>query len=184
MLIGYKEWSLVCEALGAGVQTLLLRRGGIAEGREGFAFKYSRFYLFPTLFHQQEEQVRWSPSRQQELRSGDGSWLISQEVEVMATAILTDWEKVEALAPFHIWKEGVVRERFGYEGGNRIHAALVRVKKLSGTLCFAETKELRGCRSWVEYPGVEERSPGESRSVLTNEAFSIIQTRVEILLKS
>jgi hypothetical protein len=34
--VGFKEWALVCEALGRGEQTIILRKGGIAEGRGGF----------------------------------------------------------------------------------------------------------------------------------------------------
>ena len=48
----------MCEALGAGRQSIILRKGGIAEGREGFSFKHSQFFLFPTWFHEQPEMVR------------------------------------------------------------------------------------------------------------------------------
>ena len=44
-----KEWASVCEALGAGEATLLLRKGGIAE--KGFSVKASDFALLPTAFH-------------------------------------------------------------------------------------------------------------------------------------
>jgi hypothetical protein len=50
--VGFKEWALVCEALGTGEQTILLRKGGIAEGRDGFGFRHSEFFLFPTFFHE------------------------------------------------------------------------------------------------------------------------------------
>ena len=56
--VGFKEWALVCEALGRGEQTVLLRKGGIAEGRAGFGFRHSEFFLFPTFFHEQIEKVR------------------------------------------------------------------------------------------------------------------------------
>ena len=55
---GFKEWALVCEALGRGEQTILLRKGGIAEGREGFGFRHDEFFLFPTFFHEQLVKVR------------------------------------------------------------------------------------------------------------------------------
>jgi hypothetical protein len=53
MSIGFKEWALVCEALGNGTQSIILRKGGIAEGRDGFRFKHDEFLLFPTLYHEQ-----------------------------------------------------------------------------------------------------------------------------------
>ena len=49
--VGFKEWAVVCEAMGRGRQSIILRKGGIAEGREGFSFKYPEFFLFPTWFH-------------------------------------------------------------------------------------------------------------------------------------
>ena len=56
--IGFKEWALVCAALGEGRQTVIIRKGGIAEGRAGFAFQHREFFLFPTFFHEQLERVR------------------------------------------------------------------------------------------------------------------------------
>jgi hypothetical protein len=31
--VGFKEWAIVGEALGRGGQSIILRKGGIAEGR-------------------------------------------------------------------------------------------------------------------------------------------------------
>ncbi len=56
--IGLKEWSLVCDALGRGEQSVILRKGGIAEGRDGFSFRYNEFFLFPTFFHERIGKVR------------------------------------------------------------------------------------------------------------------------------
>lgn len=55
---GFKEWALVCEALGRGRQSIILRKGGIAEGRDGFSFRHNEFFLFPTWFHEQPAKVR------------------------------------------------------------------------------------------------------------------------------
>src|SRR5438445_10939324 len=62
--IGFKEWAVVCEALGRGRQSIILRKGGIAEGRDGFSFKHKDFYLFPTWFHEQPQKVRSEPDWQ------------------------------------------------------------------------------------------------------------------------
>ena len=59
--IGFKEWALVCRAMGEGRQTVIIRKGGIAEGRDGFAFRYREFFLFPTFFHEQLDRVCLSP---------------------------------------------------------------------------------------------------------------------------
>ena len=56
--IGFKEWAVVCEALGAGGQSVIIRKGGIVEGREGFQFRHREFFLFPTFFHEQLTRTR------------------------------------------------------------------------------------------------------------------------------
>ena len=55
---GFEEWSRVCAALGAGAQSVILRKGGIHEGRGGFWWKHDRFFLFPTHFHEQRAAQR------------------------------------------------------------------------------------------------------------------------------
>ncbi len=39
---GFKEWSSVCQAIADGRQTIIIRKGGIAEGRDGFMFQAPR----------------------------------------------------------------------------------------------------------------------------------------------
>src|SRR5207244_11867275 len=56
--VGFKEWSLLCDALGRGRQSVILRKGGIAEGRGGFSFRHREFFLFRTFFHEQVAKVR------------------------------------------------------------------------------------------------------------------------------
>jgi hypothetical protein len=48
-LVSLKEWAPVAAALGAGEQTILLRKGGIREPR--FTPEAKQFFLFPTSFH-------------------------------------------------------------------------------------------------------------------------------------
>ena len=54
----FKEWEGIVEALGHGAQILILRKGGIAEGRAGFQVKHPKFWLFPTGYHQQWEKTK------------------------------------------------------------------------------------------------------------------------------
>ncbi len=55
--IAFKEWAVVCAALAAGRQTIILRKGGIDEGREGFRVAHYEFWLLPTRFHQDPSQL-------------------------------------------------------------------------------------------------------------------------------
>src|SRR5437870_90766 len=108
--VGFKEWALVCEALGRGEQSIILRKGGIAEGRDGFGFKHDEFFLFPTFFHEQVEKVRSGltsvPGR------AEGKVEIKYFAKVEFATVVNDWETLLKLEPFHIWQPDVMRERF------------------------------------------------------------------------
>ena len=148
--IGFKEWALVCEALGTGRQSVIIRKGGIAEGPDGFAFRYREFFLFPTFFHEQLERVRESsgvlptpPAKEIEVR---------YLARVTETRVLTDWEEVRKLEPLHVLRESVVRERFEYDNAPGVHVAFVDVFRLDPVWHFPDAKSYRGCRSWLKLP--------------------------------
>lgn len=147
--VGFKEWAVVCEALGRGEQTILLRKGGISEGRAGFGFRSPEFFLFPTFFHEQLGKVRTPAVGLPKLR--DGEIAISYWAKVEAQAKITSWEAAEALEPFHILAKSVVRERFEYKEA-RLHVALVRIFRLEPPWTFPDQPVYGGCRSWVNLP--------------------------------
>lgn len=153
--IGFKEWAFVCDALTQGVQTIILRKGGIHEGRGGFEFKHRDFFLFPTWFHTQAEKLRWVPAGAQAAFPPEDE---RKTVDVSGFARLenvwrvTDWAKVEKLAPLHIWKDEVIRERFVYDEESCLHVALVRAYRLPAVWTFPYQRSYGGCRSWVTLP--------------------------------
>ena len=148
--VGFKEWALVCEALGRGSQSIILRKGGIAEGRDGFSFKHREFFLFPTWFHEQPEKVRdaglYMPLQ------NDGLIAISYAAQVDISRTITSWKIAEALIPLHILQPEVVRERFEYDEAPGLHLAFVRVFRLDPVWTFPNDKKYGGCRSWVKLP--------------------------------
>src|SRR5690349_18365047 len=56
--VAFKEWSGVCDALVEGRQSLIVRKGGIAEGPRGFAPEHAAFWLYPTHVHEAEQGLR------------------------------------------------------------------------------------------------------------------------------
>lgn len=154
--IGFKEWQVVCDAIASGRQTLLLRKGGIHEGRHGFSFAHSSFFLFPTRFHAQGDHVREGAVKLlPEWQPGD-LVRITHHVEARCAVTLTDWQAVKALEPHHIYSESTVRDRFDWEGkgmaSGSIHAALIRVRKLANVWELPYQSSFGGCRSWIQLP--------------------------------
>src|SRR4030095_6185713 len=125
---GFKEWALVCEALGSGRQSVIIRKGGLAEGRDGFAFRHREFFLFPTYFHEQLDRVRVPDGVLPEPRPNEIE--IHYFARVNEARVVTNWEEVRALESQHILREEVVRERFEYDGAPGVHVALVEVFRL------------------------------------------------------
>src|SRR3954463_15272356 len=56
--IAFKEWAGVCAALAEGRQSLIVRKGGIAEGPRGFAPEHDLFWLYPTHVHEAAQGLR------------------------------------------------------------------------------------------------------------------------------
>jgi hypothetical protein len=147
--VGFKEWALVCAALGRGEQSILLRKGGIAEGRDGFGFRHSEFFLFPTFFHEQVLKIRnWDtqipPNR-------DGQIEICYFAKLEEQKEITSWVMALRLEPFHVLAESVVRERFQSKKAG-LHVALIRVFRVKPPWIFANKPAYGGCRSWVNLP--------------------------------
>lgn len=147
--VAFKEWALVCEALGRADQAILLRKGGIAEGRAGFGFRHSEFFLFPTFFHEQLVKVRTPGARIPAAREGEIE--IRYWAKLEAQQDVTSWPMAAALEPLHILQESVVRERFEYKEAG-LHVALVRVFRLEPSWKLEDKPAYGGCRSWVELP--------------------------------
>ena len=151
--VGFKEWALVCDLLTSGQQSLILRQGGIHEGRGGFEWKHRGFFLVPTWFHTQAEKLRGDfaatafPPEEERTRVD-----IDGYAELAEVWKVTDWARVEAIAPLHAWKEEVVRERFVYDDESCLHIALVRAWRLPRRWTFPYSKSYGGCRSWVNLP--------------------------------
>ena len=151
MSIAFKEWAIICDTLGSGGQSIILRKGGIHEGRDGFSFKHGEFHLFPTLFHEQIARTSLPPSTP--IPTGIPSRIgIRQFARVEWTATITSLETALRLAPFHVWNEEVVRERFHYDEAPGLHLAFLRIYRCEPQWSFPDEPKYGGCRSWVTIP--------------------------------
>lgn len=154
--IGFKEWLGVCTHLGAGATSLLLRKGGIHEGREGFSFKHERFFLFPTGFHEAAEGLKVPAPACDVVPATEENGVLIRHFAIADWAVLLrDREIIEALDAHHMWTSQVVWERYSYSEkleADCISVAFVRVYKLPETWSFPYQPNFGGCRSWVDLP--------------------------------
>ena len=156
MSIGFKEWLDVCAHLGGGTTSLLLRKGGIHEGREGFSFKHEQFFLFPTGFHQAVTGLTApAPANDLVAASEEAGVSIRHFCIASFARLIRNRETIEALAPYHFWAPEVVWERYSYSDkleADCLSVAFVRVFQLSEPWHIPYRPGFGGCRSWVELP--------------------------------
>jgi hypothetical protein len=172
--VGFKEWSLVCDALGRGEQSIILRKGGIAEGREGFSFRHREFFLFPTFFHEQVGKVRIASAN---LPGARDTIAIRWYAKVERGLRIVSLRIAEALAPLHILTPEVVRERFGYKDEG-LQVAFLRVFEISPSWILKNEKRFAGCRSWVDLPSPPEM---KMRSVVDDAAHQRLRAEFDWL---
>jgi hypothetical protein len=155
----FKEWSAIVDALGAGVQTIILRKGGISEGRGGFEpARAGRFWLFPTRFHAQREKLKpaaapfCDAADTQGEAEGQPLRAFHFYADLVSHRFLTDWNEVAGFNAHHLWTEATVRERFEWAKPAGVHLLCVRVHRLAEALALPAGPDLGGCKSWVELP--------------------------------
>lgn len=172
--IAFKEWAIVVDALGRGEQIVILRKGGISEGRGGFQVEHPRFLLFPTLFHQQRESV--IPSAQARYDEIAASFPPADRLRIEFLADVVEWRRLEALTDAerlrgqHIWRDEVIAERFDWGRKKNIFAMAVRVSRLREAVELPMLPSYGGCKSWIELE--EDIDVSHATAVLSEAEFA------------
>jgi hypothetical protein len=177
----FKEWEGIVGALGRGAQIVILRKGGIAEGRAGFSAKHPRFWLFPTRFHQQWEQTK-PDLRRFAAPSAEGAKEVVLEyfAEVTDAVYLESWPQVARLDGDHFWGEDILRERFEYHDRPGmtpgLHLLIVRVWRVNLPHRLAPSPAYDGCKSWIDVPA--DWSQDIASLVVPTEEFATRRSRI------
>jgi hypothetical protein len=177
--VAFKEWAVVVDALLRGEQIILLRKGGLREGRGGFQIEHPEFLFFPTLFHQQRESV--IPAAQARFDEIAPHFAPPEVLRLEAFARVIEWRRLESLQAArqlrgqHIWRDDVIDERFDWGRDKHIYALAVRVFYLGHKVELPVRPAYGGCKSWIE---LEEDVPlTGARPVLKDAAFARMLAR-------
>lgn len=177
--IAFKEWAAICAALGAGAQTLILRKGGIHEGREGFRVAHPEFWLFPTYVH--EAQAGLAPDAAPFLeralteRPQPGLVRLAQYAVVSDVFDVRNEALLANLAGLHLWSPRTIGDRFRYRQPGLI-VLTVRTFAREEPLVIPDSPHFGGCRTWVELPSA--LATGGFRPVLADEEFARLRERI------
>ena len=145
----YKEWLGVLDAFKTGEQSILLRKGGIAEGPGGFLPEHPVFWLYPTELHQAEQGLKRDSLRPlTESSAVPGRVAIELLVVSVQAMALDRWEQVEALEPFHVWTRQTIQRRFAYRSPG-LWLLVPRVFQRTSPVLIPDRVEHQGCKTWV-----------------------------------
>ena len=177
-----KEWASVCAALASGRQSILLRKGGIAEPTGDFQVQSNWFWLYPTYVHQQQNQLR------------ETEWLEKCEIfkaqpkkirffhlaEVVETYHLMNLDILEKLEHFHVLSKECISSRFAYRNPG-LTLMLVKTHEISKPVEIDETPFYLGCKSWVNLESPLDAS--DISPVLSSDKCSAELEKIKALIK-
>jgi hypothetical protein len=170
----FKEWAVVCRALAEGRQTVILRKGGIAEQGGVFRPDHARFWLFPTYLHQQADGLKAAAAARlpevERDRPPVGVVRLTHYVEVPVAFRADRLDQVLDLDPYHVWSAATVRQRFTYREVG-LYVLPARVSAAVTPLTVPNRPEYDGCKTWVDFG---EELPANSSPVVSDEAFAEI----------
>jgi hypothetical protein len=174
MRAAFKDWAIIIDALGHGEQIIILRKGGLAEGRGGFKVEHEEFLLFPTRYHQQGEMV--VPTAVARHRQVEAAFPPEDVLRFEYCAKVVEWrevtslEKATGLRGQHIWSERVIADRYEWGREQKIFAIALRVSRLPEPVEVPMLEEYGGCKSWIEVAG--EIDTSAAQPVLDDESFA------------
>ncbi len=180
--VAMKEWAAVVSAVVEGRQVMLLRKGGIHEGRAGFQMKHDAFAFLPTYLHQSAEQTKPAERhRLQPLAEEPEAVHLAYAAEVTDVLVVPDRPTMDRLVEEHIWAEPYIDLRFNYKPQSPLFLVIVRPWVLASPVEVANDRYIAGCRSWV--PLRQPIETGRAEPALPADLFDAKRARVLDLLR-
>ena len=151
--VAFKEWAVVCHAIGEGWQRVILRKGGISEVGGRFRPEHDRFWLYPTYFHEPvyrgvKAECAGLLEDAEATRPPAGEVHLTHWVEVTAVEYVTDLDALLALADTHVLSEETIRQRFAYRTPG-LYVLRVDAWRAATPHVVPEKPEYAGCKTWV-----------------------------------
>ncbi len=181
MKVALKEWGAITSGALEGRISVLVRKGGILEQREGFSAQHEAFWLYPTFLHQNAAELR--PAFQAGLKED----ATPGEVRLEAFCRVERVWKIESLdmavrlEGFNALTAAAVARRFQYKHKPWVHALLLRVYRCQPHT-VPETPTYGGCTSWV--PLETDAAVVNAEPVMTDLEFAALQADLERVIEN
>ncbi|MFO7590948.1 MAG: DUF1802 family protein [Acidimicrobiia bacterium] len=167
-----KEWAVVVRALLAGEQLLDVRKGGIREEGRHFRLQANRFWLYPTVEHQEPELLK--PAYRQWVAETvaaappDRAVRIEGWADVTGVVEISDADELAKIDSKLIWTHEYVASRLKWKPKDPLIVLALRAHRLVEPIVVPFRDDYGGCTSWVELVGL----PDEPTTVASEPAVS------------
>lgn len=181
--IAFKEWGAVCAAIGQGIQSVIIRKGGIHEGEQGFRVDHKEFWLFPTRFHQDSNLLQ--PEFSDLLKApiamepASGKIMLALYAVVEKVLELNDASILPHLDSIQVLNQDTIRKRYDYKNPG-LFVLLIRAYQLAQSFEMENEADYAGCHSWVEL--TQELSTDHLTPVLSDEQYLQQQQKFDQLI--
>ncbi|MEM0915330.1 MAG: DUF1802 family protein [Planctomycetota bacterium] len=180
--VALKEWGVICEAVLAGDQAILLRKGGVHEdeGPGRFRLAYRRFALFPAWEHQRADWIKpgWS-ARCEEADAEPAELTIGGWAEVAGVWAVPSRAAFDTLDDLHVWRGPYVDMRFGYKPDRPLYLVLLEARRLATPKAIAMNDRYWGCKSWVDLDECDAVSIEGSSDVTEQGELDALRQRID-----
>ncbi len=146
--VAFKEWAGICEAILRGEQSLIFRKGGIAEGPDGFQPEHPCFWLYPTHYHEPQQGLKVDDpvTPPDDLKTDEVD--LPGLVLVRELAWVDQLHSLNSLEDLHAWTPETVAKRFHYKRPG-IWVLGLQAFRSERSVRIKNTPDHAGCKSWV-----------------------------------
>ncbi len=136
-------------ALVEGRQTILIRKGGVAEtgGAGEFHLEHPEFWIYPTFLHEGEQGLKIDASEDRHKSPAGTVWMNALARVATATWIARE-ETLEALEPYHVLTSDTLKKRFYYRRPG-LWILTARVWRAAPGFTIPIRPRDAGCKTWI-----------------------------------
>ena len=162
-------------ALLVGEQIIDIRKGGIREPGRAFDLASDRFFLFPTVEHQEADLLKpaYRAWVDPVLARRDGGIIIGGWAEVVHHVTIEAEDQLAELGSKHIWTGEYAASRLHWKQRQPLWVLVLRAHRLVEPLVIPDAEAYHGCTSWMtlgDFPPDPYALPAEP--ALTDTAFA------------
>ncbi len=149
---------MVVRALFAGEQLLDVRKGGIREEGRHFRLQANRFWLYPTVEHQEPELLKpayrhWVDETVA-AAPPDRAVRVEGWADVTGVVEISDAEELAKIDSKLIWSQEYVASRLKWKRRDPLIVLALRAHRLTEPVTVPFRDDYAGCTSWVDLDGL------------------------------